>query len=404
MKQTIMKQPVQRILSTLILFGSLILFSSLTSVVASAAENSLTDAEIAEGWLLLFDGESLFGWRPAGKADFRVENGRILATSGDVCLLRSTTQFSDYVLKVDFRAAEGTNSGIFLRTSPQPTQVDRDCYELNIAPPDNPFPTGSLVGREKVSDASAAANEWHTFEVTAQGRQIVVKLDGKPILDYTDSKKLGKGFIGLQHNQGKVEFRNVKLKPLGLNPIFNGSDLAGWKTYPEMESQFTVTEKGWLNVKNGRGQLETNDSFGDFILQLSCYSNGEHLNSGIFFRCVPGSTMDGYESQIQNGFKEDDRTKPIDCGTGGIFRRVNARKVVPNDFEWFNKTIFADGPHISVWVNGFQVTDWTDTRKADPNPRRGLRTEAGTIMIQGHDPTTDLSFRNLKIVEIPSRW
>ena len=55
---------------------------------------------------------------------------------------------------------------------------------------------------------------------------------------------------------------------------------------------------------------------------------------------------------------------------------------------------------MAVWVNGVQVSDWTDTRKPDPNPRRGLRLEAGTIMIQGHDPTTDLSFRNLRIVEM----
>ena len=385
-------------------FVILLILGTFLSLPASAAENTLSDAEIADGWLLLFDGESLFGWRPAGNADFRAENGRILVTSGDVCLLRTTTQFSDYVLKVDFRADDATNSGVFLRTSPQPTQVDRDCYELNIAPPENPFPTGSLVQREKVADASAAPKQWHTFEITVNGGHFLVKLDGKQILDYTDPQPLGKGFIALQHNQGKVEFRNVKLKPLGAAPIFNGQDLAGWKTYPEMASQFTVTDEGWLNVKNGRGQLETNDKFGDFILQLACYSNGEQLNSGIFFRCVSGSQMDGYESQIQNGYKDNDRSQPVDCGTGGIFRRINARKVVPDDFEWFNKTIIADGPHVAVWVNGYQVTDWTDTRKPNANPRRGLRTEAGTIMIQGHDPTTDLSFRDLRIVEIPNRW
>ena len=110
--------------------------------------------------------------------------------------------------------------------------------------------------------------------------------------------------------------------------------------------------------------------------------------------------MNGYESQIHNGFKGGDRTDPIDCGTGGIFRRQNARRVMADDQEWFAKTIVADGRHFATWVNGYQVADWTDTRKADPNPRRGLRLEAGTIMIQGHDPTTDLSFRNLRLVNL----
>jgi hypothetical protein len=54
-----------------------------------------------------------------------------------------------------------------------------------------------------------------------------------------------------------------------------------------------------------------------------------------------------------------------------------------------------------VWVNGYHVVDWEDTREPDENPRRGLRLEAGHISLQGHDPTTDLSFRNMRIAEFP---
>ena len=125
------------------------------------------------------------------------------------------------------------------------------------------------------------------------------------------------------------------------------------------------------------------------------------LNSGIFFRCIPGDKMMGYESQIHNGMVDGDPTKPVDCGTGGIFRRQNARRIVARDHEWFAKTIVADGPHMAVWVNGYQVSDWTDDRAANENPRRGLRLEPGTLQIQGHDPTTDLEFRKLRIAEIP---
>ena len=65
--------------------------------------------------------------------------------------------------------------------------------------------------------------------------------------------------------------------------------------------------------------------------------------------------MNGYESQIHNGFKDEDRSKPVDCGTGGIFRRIDARIVAANDLEWFYKTVIADGAHIATWVNGHQV-------------------------------------------------
>ena len=57
----------------------------------------------------------------------------------------------------------------------------------------------------------------------------------------------------------------------------------------------------------------------------------------------------------------------------------------------------AAGPHMAVWVNGYQVSNWTDDRPPDPNPRRGSRLHAGTLCIQGHDPTTDLLFRNIRI-------
>ena len=171
-----------------------------------------------------------------------------------------------------------------------------------------------------------------------------------------------------------------------------------------MASKFTVTDEGWLRVQNGRGQLETEDPFGDFVLQLEAKTNAPKLNSGIFFRCIRGQEMMGYESQIQNSFLNDDRTQVEDCGTGGIFRRRDARTIAADDETWISKTIIADGNHIGVWVNGLQVTDWFDERTEDPNPRRGLRKAPGSIMIQGHDETTDLVFRNIRAAELPMEY
>ena len=363
----------------------------------------LLSAELLdEGWISLFDGETMFGWQPTSQADWRVEDGTIVVEKGDPGLLVTTTTLADYLLHVEFRCPPGTNSGIFLATQLEPGNVATDCYELNIAGPDNPFPTGSLVQRQAVKE-DFNRDAWQTYEVQVQSGRIQVNLDGQQVLDYTDPTPLRRGRIGLQLNKGRVAFRNIRLRPLGLESIFNGQDLSGWKSYPDMPSKFTVTGDGQLNVQNGSGQLETERTYGDFVLQLECISHAPGLNSGIFFRCIPGEKMNGYESQIHNGFQQGDRNQPVDCGTGGIFRRVNARRVVADDLVWFHKTLIADGPHIAVWVNGYQVTDWTDTRPADPNPRKGLRVEPGTIMIQGHDATTNLSFRHLRAVELPGR-
>lgn len=369
----------------------------------AAVPNSLTPEELNQGWILLFDGETDFGWKAGSKADWKVADGAISVSSGEPGLLHTTSEFGNYMLKVDFRCPKETNSGVFLRTPAVPKDPTSDCYELNIADTSiTPFPTGSFVRREKGTEPKHT-DEWRSFEVTADGGHFVVKLDGQQVLDYTDPKPLGRGFIGLQLNSGRVEFRNIKLKPLGLSSLFNGKDLSGWKVFPEKKSVYSVTPAGEINVTNGNGQLESDARFADFTLQLEVFSNGKHLNSGIFFRSIPGEFWNGYESQIQNGYKDDDRTKPIDAGTGAIYRRQPARKVVPNDFEWFTKTLIATGPHMAVWVNGYQVTDWTDDRAPDPNPRKGLRTEAGTLIIQGHDPTTNLSFRNLRAAEMPAR-
>jgi len=75
--------------------------------------------------------------------------------------------------------------------------------------------------------------------------------------------------------------------------------------------------------------------------------------------------------------------------------------IVAKDKQWFHATLIADGPHVSVWINGYQVTDWTDEREPHANPRKGKRLEAGHLSLQGHDKTTDLNFRNLRVGAIP---
>ena len=364
----------------------------------------LTDADVAAGWIALFDGETLFGWKTTNdRANWKVIDNAIQVDTGKGSLLRTTTEFDDYELKVDFMASEKTNSGVFLRMKHKPGDVATDCFELNIAnDSSHPFPTGSFVKRNKV-EVDVRNDNWQTFHMIVDGGDITVKLDGKTVNEYVDTSGVKRGYIGLQFNKGPIKFRNVLLRPINVGPIFNGKDLSQWDESQTGESEFTVTEEGELKVIGGRGQLESNVQLANFIFSMQCRTNAEGLNSGIFFRSIPGEFTNGYESQIQNQSKEGDRSQPVDCGTGGIFRRVNARRINADDQQWFSKTIIATGPHLSVWVNGLQVTDWTDDRKRHPNPRKGLRKEKGTFILQGHDPTTDILFRDIKARELSPR-
>lgn len=365
-------------------------------------DNRILPEHLADGWISLFDGQSLFGWKAQTDVDWQVSAGTIKATKGNVGLLRTTSQFSDYELRVEFKANAQTNSGVFIRTSPNPKNPAADCYEINIAPADNPFPTASVVARKKTPLPVEINDRWNQLRVIVDGDRGQVYLNGKSVNEFSTAD-LGLGFIGLQFNQDEIQFRNIFLKPLGLTPMLGGGKLDQWKTHQRRNSTFTIDDHQNLHIKSGPGQLESKQHFANFVLNATIKTNADGLNSGIFFRCIPGEKMNGYESQIQNQMIDGDPTKPADCGTGGIFRRANARRIVAKDKKWFHKTIVAVGPHISTWVDGYQVTDWSDKRKPDANPRKGLRLEAGSIMLQGHDPTTDILIRAINAAELSNR-
>jgi hypothetical protein len=371
-----------------------------------AAEPKLLSQELlAEGWVSLFDGETLYGWQPTGDATWEVVDGEVRTDGTKLGFLMSTTEWASYELHIEFKEDAKTNSGVFLRTPLKPTNPAIDCFELNIAPADNPFPTGSFVGRQKTSISAAdfpADGQWHTFDVYVEKAAFWVKLDGKRVLDYMDEKPTGIGHIGLQSREGAIAFRNIRLRPwVGAMPLFNGKDLEGWSLDRAEKCEFTVTKNGELQVKNGPGQIDTTADLENFVLQAECKVNGDGVNSGFFFRTLREGRWAGYESQINNRMKDGDATKPADFGTGGIYRRQPARRVVAKDHEWFTNTIVADGPHMAVWVNGYQVSDWTDKRPEKENAREGLRLKGGAIAIQGHDATTDFLFRDIRAVELP---
>ena len=203
-----------------------------------------------------------------------------------------------------------------------------------------------------------------------------------------------------------LTLQSIKLKPTNAKPLFNGKDLTGWKVFPgeKYKSNYSVTKEGWLNVKNGPGDLQTTSTYDNFLLQLECFSNGKALNSGVFFRCLPDEYQNGYEAQIHNGFKDNDRSKPSDFGTGAIYRRIPARKVVSNDHEWFtmdSARLRQSHLDLGEWLPNGRL----DRRTARPTIIRvkGRRPAAGHLSIQGHDPTTDLNFRNIRLAELEER-
>jgi hypothetical protein len=359
----------------------------------------LTPAEISAGWVSLFDGVSLFGWQVPQGSSWQVSNGEISADAGDPNLLLTPFALDDFELRCQFHIASGGNSGIFLRTADNATDPAIDTYELNICDSHESHRTGSLVGRFFAPNVPAVEGAWHNYLVRCEGPRIQVWLDGKSIVDFTDQSaglRLS-GRLGLQYREGRVAFRNVCIRPLGLRPLFNGTDTTGWRTVPDSKAGFDVRE-GLLHISGGPGFLETEQTFQDFALKASVRINGEGLNGGIFFRTEAGTTdapSNGYELQLSNLTKNGDPNQPADFGTGAIFRRAPARRIVASDNEFLTVVLIAQADQFASWVNGWQVMTWQDQRPDDANPRKGRRLRAGHISLQGHDPATSIDFQSI---------
>jgi hypothetical protein len=361
--------------------------------------HTLTTKEISDGWLLLFDGQTTFGWKIDGEAS--VKDGVLILGGEKETKASFNTQFGECELAVQFSGSD-------------PHKVQMEVIHNFGVSALHPWP-------------DVKKNLWQEakFKINQRAYSGDFGEPGKPAsFSFEAADPM---FVDLHSTVRLVvpkgiqfQLRSVKLKPTGTKALFNGKDLSGWKEHPGKKSAFTV-EDSTIHIKNGPGDLQTEGQWADFVLQLECISNGKHLNSGVFFRCRPGEYQQGYEAQIHNGFGEqpkeyaiedyDPKTHQLlgtrkekylalDYGTGAIYRRTPARKQMSKDNEWFGMTVVAQGRHIGVWVNGVQVTDWTDNRPVADNARKGCMLDKGNISLQGHDPTTDLSFRNFRIAEL----
>ncbi len=198
-----------------------------------------------------------------------------------------------------------------------------------------------------------------------------------------------------------VQLKTLLVKPLGLDPLFNGKSLKGWKVLPhpqlpkERQASWSFKE-GAIVAKGGPGALEwESKTYGDVVLQVEAGTRATLVNGGVFFRAIPGDFLNGYEVQIFHACYDRDPSKPARYSTGAIDDRQLARRLVSQDNLPFMMTVIAAGPHIATWVNGHQMTDWTDTREPNENPRQGLRLEPGAIQLQAHDKDTDIEFRRI---------
>jgi hypothetical protein len=176
-----------------------------------------------DGWVTLIDGsDGMDNWSVSGSTgNWRAEGGAIqadkLISGKGASVLVSKRSFKDFEMRVEFWAADDTNSGVYLR-APNPNQVNTasGAYEVQIwdKNPNPKYATGSLVNVAEVQPIYKAANKWNTFEIVAKGTQITVKMNGVVTASIQDAKNTQEGRLGLQFNGGPIKFRKLAVRPL----------------------------------------------------------------------------------------------------------------------------------------------------------------------------------------------
>jgi hypothetical protein len=192
-----------------------------------AALSYAPQASSETGWVTLFDGKNLDNFTAIGDANWRIEDGVVVADKGNGFLVTKNA-YTDYQIRAEFWVEPDSNSGIFIRCS-NPEKVGADnAYEVNIwdARPDPSYGTGAIVNLAKVDPMPKAAGKWNVFEITAKGSTFTVVLNGQKTVDGAQDAKFASGRIALQHglglkddkgvanDKGIVKFRKVEIKPL----------------------------------------------------------------------------------------------------------------------------------------------------------------------------------------------
>jgi hypothetical protein len=242
-----------------------VLTACLSALAADPIPNTLTDAEKAAGWRLLWDGKTSDGWRTPRSERFPARGwemsdgvltvlpsgGGESGGGGDII---SKERFSNFELTADFKITEGANSGIKYFVQPdlspinpatgRPTGLGSSIgLEFQIlddarhpdarAGRDGNRTQGSLYDMIPANSAkqSNPIGEWNTARIVATGKRVEHWLNGKKVLEYergsdqyrrlvADSKykviqnfgEWADGHILLQDHGNRVSFRNIKIR------------------------------------------------------------------------------------------------------------------------------------------------------------------------------------------------
>ena len=298
------------------------------AVLLSACQNHnvLTDAEKAAGWELLFDGQTLNGWRDYNgtelTAPWVVEDGTLAALgegADEHGYIVTDKQYENFELVFDWKISKGGNSGVLYHVvehphfkTPYATGPEYQVLD-NVGFPD-PLEEWQLAGADYAMHVADPAKtklkpvgEWNNSKIVFDNGHVEHWLNGQKIVefeawseDWFERKNSGKwdeypeyglahkGVISLQDHGNRAWYRNIKVRELPRKTgqevsLFNGKDLHGWEV--SGTELWYVDEEGLLVCESGPegkyGYLLTREYYNDFDLSVE-FMQGADGNSGVF--------------------------------------------------------------------------------------------------------------------------
>ena len=203
-------------------------------LLAAVATLALTGPALAaddDGWTTIFDGKSFKGWKASENKDsWSIEEGAFVCDGprSHLFFMGADKPFKNFEFRCKVKTLPGSNAGIYFHTRYQQEGWPKYGYEsqVNITHGD-PIKTGSLYGVVNVSKPPAKDNEYWTQHIIVKGRHVVIKVNGKTLVDYTEPKyksafsksferRLGSGTFAFKAHdpKSKVYFKDIQVKRL----------------------------------------------------------------------------------------------------------------------------------------------------------------------------------------------
>ncbi len=201
------------------------LVAALVLVAAFMASTTTLHAQ-KKGWIKLFDGKSLDGWKVSqdNPESFKIEDGTIAVFGPRAHLYYDGPvqdhQFRNFEYKATVMTKPGANSGMYIHTEYLETGWPQKGYEIQVNNSHSDWRrTGSVYGIQDVKEPPAKDDTWFTQHIIVKGNKITVKVDGKVINEYTvpdEGGRLSTGTFALQAHDPKsrVYYKDIMVKIL----------------------------------------------------------------------------------------------------------------------------------------------------------------------------------------------